>query len=70
MEGTTAGALIPEIVRRDFQDLLAAEVSAANAIHVDRLLNCHRATWQRRQSAGKDSTAGGTSQQRNMHCMR
>ena len=28
-EGTTAGALIPEIVRRDFQDLLQAEVSAA-----------------------------------------
>lgn len=29
MEGTTAGALIPEIVRRGFQDLLEAEVSAA-----------------------------------------
>jgi putative transposase len=28
MEGTTAGALIPEIVRRGFQDLLEAEVSA------------------------------------------
>ena len=26
MEGTTAGALIPEIVRRGFQDLLEAEV--------------------------------------------
>ena len=29
MEGTTASALIPEIVRRGFQDLLEAEVSAA-----------------------------------------
>lgn len=29
MEGTTAGALIPEIGRRGFQDLLEAEVSAA-----------------------------------------
>jgi putative transposase len=29
MEVTTAGALIPEIVRRGFQDLLEAEVSAA-----------------------------------------
>jgi transposase-like protein len=29
MEGTTAGALIPDIVRRGFQDLLEAEVSAA-----------------------------------------
>jgi hypothetical protein len=29
MEGTTAGALIPEIVRRGFQDLLESEVSAA-----------------------------------------
>ena len=29
MEGTSAGALIPEIVRRGFQDLLEAEVSAA-----------------------------------------
>jgi putative transposase len=28
MEGTTAGALIPEIVRRGFQNLLEAEVSA------------------------------------------
>jgi putative transposase len=28
MEGTTAGALIPEIVRRGFQDLLEAEVFA------------------------------------------
>ena len=28
MEGTSAGALIPEIVRRGFQDLLEAEVSA------------------------------------------
>ena len=28
-QGTTAGALIPEIVRRGFQDLLEAEVSAA-----------------------------------------
>ena len=28
MEGTTAGALIPEIVRRGFQDLLEAQVSA------------------------------------------
>ncbi len=28
MEGTTAGALIPEIVRRGFHDLLEAEVSA------------------------------------------
>jgi hypothetical protein len=28
MEGTTADALIPEIVRRGFQDLLEAEVSA------------------------------------------
>ncbi|MCP9941475.1 transposase [Cyanobium sp. ATX 6E8] len=28
IEGTTAGALIPEIVRRGFQDLLEAEVSA------------------------------------------
>ena len=31
MDGTTAGALIPEIVRRGFQDLLKAEVSAATA---------------------------------------
>jgi len=31
MEGTTAGALIPEIVRRGFQDLLEAEVSALTA---------------------------------------
>ena len=29
MEGTTAGALIPEIVRRGFQNLLEAEASAA-----------------------------------------
>ena len=29
LEGTIAGALIPEIVRRGFQDLLEAEVSAA-----------------------------------------
>ena len=29
MEGTTAGTLIPEIVRRGFPDLLEAEVSAA-----------------------------------------
>ena len=29
MESTTAGALIPEIVQRGFQDLLEAEVSAA-----------------------------------------
>jgi putative transposase len=29
MEGTTAGALIPEIVRRGFQDLLEVEGSAA-----------------------------------------
>ena len=29
MEGTTAGALIPEIVRRGFQDLMEAEASAA-----------------------------------------
>jgi transposase-like protein len=29
MEGTSAGALIPEIVRRGFQELLEAEVSAA-----------------------------------------
>ncbi len=28
MEGTSAGALIPEIVRHGFQDLLEAEVSA------------------------------------------
>jgi hypothetical protein len=28
MEGTTAGALIPEIVRRGLQELLEAEVSA------------------------------------------
>jgi transposase-like protein len=28
MEGTTAGALIPAIVRRGFQELLEAEVSA------------------------------------------
>ena len=28
MEGTTAGVLIPEIVRRGFQDLLEAKVSA------------------------------------------
>jgi hypothetical protein len=28
MEGTTAGALIPEIVRRYLQELLEAEVSA------------------------------------------
>jgi hypothetical protein len=32
MEGTTAGALIPEIVRRGFQDLLEAEVSAPGLI--------------------------------------
>ena len=28
MDGTTAGALIPVILRRGFQDLLEAEVSA------------------------------------------
>ena len=37
MEGTTAGALIPEIVRRGFQDLLEAEVSTAiGATHHER----------------------------------
>ena len=30
MEGSTAGALIPEIVRRGFQDLLEAEVSGGH----------------------------------------
>jgi putative transposase len=39
MEGTNAGALIPEIVRRGFQDLLEAEVSAA--IGATRHERCH-----------------------------
>jgi hypothetical protein len=39
MEGTTAGALIPEIVRRGFQDMLEAKVSVA--IRATRHKRCH-----------------------------
>ena len=52
MEGTTAGALIPEIVRRGFQDLLKAKVSAA--IGAARHERCrderstHRNSYRRR----------------------
>jgi putative transposase len=38
MKGSTAGALIPEIVRRGFQDLLKAEISALTGAH--RLERC------------------------------
>ena len=38
MKGSTAGALIPEIVRRGFQDLLEAEISALIGAH--RLERC------------------------------
>jgi len=44
MEGTTAGALIPEIVRRGFQDLLEAEVSAAVGAQLHQRCPDDRAT--------------------------
>ena len=44
MEGTTAGALIPEIVRRGFQDLLEAEVSAAVGAQLHQRCPDERAT--------------------------
>ena len=36
MEGTTAGALIPEIVRRGFQDLLEAEWGSPDSVDIDQ----------------------------------
>ena len=52
MEGTTAGALIPEIVRRGFQDLLEAEVSALTGaqLHERRpdQRSTHRSGYRRR----------------------
>ena len=36
MEGTTAGALIPEIVRRGFQDLLEAGAAGVSALVLAR----------------------------------
>jgi hypothetical protein len=44
MEGTTAGALIPEIVRRGFQDLLEAGVSAAIGAQLHQRCADKRAT--------------------------
>jgi putative transposase len=44
MEGTTAGALFPEIVRRGFQDLLEAEVSVAIGAHLHERRPDDRAT--------------------------
>jgi putative transposase len=44
MEGTTAGALIPEIVRRGFQDLLEAGVTAAVGAQLHQRCPEERAT--------------------------
>jgi len=44
MEGTTAGALIPEIVRRGFQDLLEAGVTAAVGAQIHQRCPDERAT--------------------------
>jgi putative transposase len=44
MEGTTAGALIPEIVRRGFQDLLEAEVSALTGAQLHKRSPDQRST--------------------------
>ncbi len=44
MEGTTAGALIPEIVRRGFQDLLEAGVTAAVGAQLHQRCPDERAT--------------------------
>jgi transposase-like protein len=52
MEGTTAGALIPEIVRRGFQVLLEAEVSALTGAQLHERcpdqLSTHRNGYRRR----------------------
>ena len=44
MEGTTAGALIPKIVRRGFQELLEAEVSALTGAQLHERCPDQRAT--------------------------
>ena len=48
MEGTTAGALIPEIERRGFQELLEAEVSALTGAQLHERCPDQRATHLRR----------------------
>ena len=42
LEGTTAGALIPEIVRRGLQDLHEVEVSATIRETFERSTECSR----------------------------
>jgi len=44
IEGTTAGALIPEIVRRGFQDLMEAEVCVAIGATPHERCPCERTT--------------------------
>jgi hypothetical protein len=44
IEGTNAGALIPEIVRRGFQELLEAEVSALTGAHLHERCPDQRST--------------------------
>jgi hypothetical protein len=46
MEGTTAGALIPEIVRRGFQNLLEAKVSALNGAQLHERCPDQRSTYR------------------------
>jgi transposase-like protein len=61
MEGSTADALIPEIVRRGFQDLLEAEVSAAIGaqLHERRPVerSTHRNGYRETPPALKELTA-------------
>jgi len=42
LEGTTGGALIPEIVRRGLQDLHEVEVSATIIAMLERSTECSR----------------------------
>jgi transposase-like protein len=48
MEGTTAGALIPEIERRGFQEPLEAEVSALTGAQLHERCPDQRSTHRRR----------------------
>jgi hypothetical protein len=62
MEGTTAGALIPEIVHRGFQDLLEAEVSALTGAQL------HKSCPDQRSTHRNGATASGCSPPRCARC--
>ena len=65
MEGTTAGALIPEIVRRGLQELLEAEVSALTGAQLHERCPDQRSTHRNANQSGGivvsfPQTGGGT----------